>query len=352
MSQPHHLSATFFYSIGGALILGYILVVGQGVIVPVVVSLIGVIVLARAVEFLRQLALFKTFPSWLLHVFVLALALIAATAFGWVVAVTLEQMMDRAPTYQSNLEVVIQKGASIIGLEAEASWDDVRGATLDRLNLTSIVGQAVGSIASFGGALLLVVVYSAFLMGEFAKLPAKVQSAYSEDEGATRILEVVGEISRKVADYLSAKTGINVLLGLISFVVLWFFGVDFAVFWAICIALLNYIPYIGSAVGVALPVVLSVAQFGDLWTSLFLTIWLAVAQVFVGNVLEPRWIGRQLNLSPFSIILALAVWSSLWGIAGAILAIPLTSVLTIVFREIPGTRPIAVFISDVPATGK
>lgn len=348
MSQPQRPSETVFYALGSALIAGYLLVIGKSVIVPVLIALIAVFVLARVVEWLGGFRAFSHFPIWVLHLFVLLIAVMFFMAIGSIVAANLEDMVDKAPAYQANLLSLMQEATRLVGIENDPSWQDVRGVTLDRIDLSATAGRFFTSLASFSGALFLVIVYTAFLMTEFANLPTKIRLAYDQNEDGTRILNVLGEINQKVSDYLSAKTGINILLGVISYVILWGFDIDFAAFWAICIMLLNYVPYVGSAAAVLLPMVTSMAQFGSLWTTLLLTAALVAAQMFVGNFVEPRWIGRQLNLAPFSIILSLSVWSSMWGIVGALLAVPLTSVLVIVFRELPGTRPIAVLISGMP----
>jgi predicted PurR-regulated permease PerM len=128
-------------------------------------------------------------------------------------------------------------------------------------------------------------------------------------------------------------------------------GVDFALFWAVVIGLFNYIPYVGSIVGVALPVVLSLAQFGSLGTTALLGTLLIAAQTYVGNVLEPRVIGRQLNLSPFVVLVALSVWSALWGLPGAILAIPLTAMIAIICDAFPQSRFVAVLLANEVGQG-
>ena len=68
-------------------------------------------------------------------------------------------------------------------------------------------------------------------------------------------------------------------------------------------------------------------------------------QFVIGNFLDPYVMGNSLNLSPFAILISLAVWSELWGIPGAFLAVPITAIVTIVFSEFPGTRPVAVLLS-------
>ncbi len=117
-------------------------------------------------------------------------------------------------------------------------------------------------------------------------------------------------------------------------------------FWAILIALLNYIPYVGSFLGVIFPVVLSMAQFGSIERTLALAALLTLAQMGVGNVLEPRMVRRKVNMSPFVVLVALALWSSIWGVSGAILAIPLTSIIAIVMGSFASTRPFAILLAE------
>jgi AI-2 transport protein TqsA len=92
-------------------------------------------------------------------------------------------------------------------------------------------------------------------------------------------------------------------------------------------------------------VLMAIVQFGDLGTILTLLVALSAVQFVIGNFLDPYVMGNSLNLSPFAILISLAVWSELWGIPGAFLAVPITAIITIVFSEFPGTRPVAVLLS-------
>ncbi len=123
------------------------------------------------------------------------------------------------------------------------------------------------------------------------------------------------------------------------------FGLEFVAFWALVIAVLNDMPYIGSVLGVLLPMSLASVQFDDLGTLLTLLLLLSSAQFVIGYFLDPFLMGNSLNLSPFVILASLTVWASLWGIAGAFLAVPIASAQVIVFSEFRSTRPIAVLMS-------
>jgi predicted PurR-regulated permease PerM len=108
---------------------------------------------------------------------------------------------------------------------------------------------------------------------------------------------------------------------------------------------LNYIPYVGSVLGVVVPALLALLSGPDSVSLFWLCVGLSVVQFLNGNLLDPYLMGNSLNLSPFIILFSLAVWSKLWGIPGALLAVPFAAVMLIVFQEFEGTRPLAVLLS-------
>jgi AI-2 transport protein TqsA len=157
--------------------------------------------------------------------------------------------------------------------------------------------------------------------------------------------EVFDVVNARIGSYLALRTLLGVLLGFASWIVMAVCGLEFAAFWAVLIALLSFIPYIGAVVGVAFPVAVAIVQFGNAGTVFAVLLPLAGIQVLVGYFLEPHLMGNSLNLGPFAILGGLTIWSELWGIPGAFMAIPITAIMMIVFAEFPATRPIAVLFS-------
>jgi len=330
------------------LMTGWLLVIGQAIILPVVTAIIAVYVLTTAAEALGRVPLIGWLPSVARHGLVLLGFTLAMLALAAVVTVTVEQLVAVMPRYQANLETLIARAADLGGLE-HPSWDDLLEATLGKINLQAILLRTLGGLTSLGLTVFLVIIYSAFLMGERSTFAAKLAAAFPRGEQAELTVQILREINRKIGDYLAIKTLINVILAAVCYVIMWGMGVDFALFWAVVIGLSNYIPYVGSIIGVVLPVVLSLAQFGSFGVTAALAGVLIAAQTWVGNFLEPRMIGRQLNLSPFVVLVALSVWSALWGLPGAILAIPMTSILVIICAAFAPTRFVAVLLADKPA---
>jgi predicted PurR-regulated permease PerM len=91
---------------------------------------------------------------------------------------------------------------------------------------------------------------------------------------------------------------------------------------------------------------MAIAQFQDPGVIFYIALSLIVVQFAIGNFLDPYVMGNSLNLSPLAILVSLAVWTELWGIPGAFLAVPITAVMVIVFSEFSSTRPIAVLLSQ------
>lgn len=103
------------------------------------------------------------------------------------------------------------------------------------------------------------------------------------------------------------------------------------------------------------PALMAALQFGGVWPGVMTGLALSVPQVAIGNFIDPWLMGRSVNLSPFVILASLVVWSTIWGVSGAILSVPITAILVIVLSEFQGTRPIAVLLSldgEVQAAGR
>jgi predicted PurR-regulated permease PerM len=251
-----------------------------------------------------------------------------------------------APDYQRNIEELLGRIEARFNIDTQIMVDDAAAATFGSVNLQSTILAVLGGFTSIGATAFLVVIYAAFLLAERATFAPKVLASLHDEERAREILEIIAEINHQIGEYLTVKTLINIILGIACLAIFLVMGTDFALFWAIVIGLVNYIPYLGSWIGVMFPVALSVAQTGSLLYTVVLAGLLTAAQVAVGNFIEPRMIGRQLNLSPFVVLVALSIWSALWGVAGAILAVPMTSIVVIILARFPETRFIAGLLAE------
>lgn len=325
---------------------GWLLVAGRPILLPFMTALIGSYIMVSASDMLHRQPGFRRLPPVLLRVSLLLVFALGIVAFAVLIASTVREIAAVAPQYQANFEALVARTADRFDLDRQEIWDELKAVTVDRIDIRAMVLGILGGFTNVGATVFLVIIYAAFLIAERGAFVRKLQAAFPNPKQADMTLRMVREINAKISDYLVAKTLINVVLGLLSYAILWAFDVDFALFWAVAIGLLNYIPYVGSYLGVAFPVVLSLAQFASLPITLSLTVLLVAAQFILGNVVEPRYIGRRLNQSPLVVLIALSVWTAMWGVPGAILAIPMTSIIAIVLASFEQTRFMAVLLAE------
>ncbi|WP_113154447.1 AI-2E family transporter [Nitratireductor sp. OM-1] len=344
-ADPLRAFTTLVMAVVLAVLIGWILVVGKSVLMPIFIAIISVYVLLTATAALARVPLIGLLPEWALRGVVLAIFVLVLLLLASVMVGTAEQVMARLPVYQKNLTDMLESISARFEIEEIPNLSTLIETLWGRINLQRIAAVGIGSVGSLAGVIFMAVIYSTFLMAERGGFARKI-AAVLPQERASQTHMMVRDINRNIGEYLTVKTLVNVILGVMSFTVLKLFGVDFALFWAVLIGLLNYIPYVGSLLGVVFPVLLTLAQFGSIQTTVVVAILLTGAQMWVGNSLEPRMIGRRINMSPFVVLVSLALWSSLWGIPGAILAIPLTSMFAIILANFEGTRPIALLLAE------
>lgn len=327
-------------------LVGWVLHIGQAILVPVVFGAVVVYVIVGLAHALGRMPwLGPRLPLQLRYLFPIGVIGLAFFLLAYLVLANKERALALAPQYQSSLLAAIQQVAVFFGVETEPTWATLRQELLAQINLQRLVTSLVASVGSLLVTFVVVLLYATFLLIERSAFEAKLANLSDDPRRVARIRDLIGAINRRIGSYLALKTVISVLLGVVSYGVMVLFGLDFAGLCSVLTAFLNFVPYVGSALGVILPVLMAVVQYQEVGPTLTLALALATVQFAIGNFLDPMVMGNSLNLSPFAILISLAVWSELWGIPGASLAVPITAILAIVFSEFPGTHPVAVLLS-------
>jgi AI-2 transport protein TqsA len=329
-----------------ALIIGWVLFIGKSVFVPIVFGILVVYVIVGLTRLLGRLSIQgRVLPLRLRHAVSVLVILSGLVGVTLVLVANTDGIAARAPEYQRSLLGAIQQGAVRLGIEHEPTWATLRADLLPEGSVRRLIGAMVASVSSILATVVVVLLYASFFLIEQEAFAEKLTHISSDPVRTARIRQITDDINRRVGAYLAVKTGVCALLGLVSWAAMALLGLDFALFLGLLIALLNYIPYVGSFLGVAFPVLMAVVQFGDPAVVLAVLAVLTVIQFVIGNFLDPYLMGNSLNLSPFAILMSLAMWSQIWGIAGAFVAVPITAILAIVLSEFAGTKPIAVLLS-------
>ncbi len=216
--------------------------------------------------------------------------------------------------------------------------------TLDSGRLTAFVLRSLNQVFSLFSTFILVFVFLIFMLAGRGRLKVKVERSLNPRRAET-INKIIEKIDHDIQKYLGIKTGISLLSGLATMIVLFIFGVEFAVLFGILTAILNFIPTLGSIVSMALISVVAAFQFGSVFPALWILLILGGLDLVIANLLEPKLMGQGLGLSPLVVLFSLVLWGWLWGIPGMILAVPLMAVIKIICIHIPALDPVAQFMS-------
>src|SRR5262245_12355707 len=326
--------------------IGWLLYVGKGIFVPIVLSVLVVYVIDGLQRLLSRVpVLGARLPESLRYTLSIALIVVILTYVARMLIASLSSIVALAPLYETSLLNAIQAIAELVGVETAPTWATLRRDLLAQISLQRVIGGTFVSVSAIAGSLVVVFLYGAFLLIEKRALAAKLDGLSTDPGRVARLRRIVADINGRIGAYLALKTLISVAQGLVAWAVMAAFDLQFAAFWAVLIGLLNYVPYLGTVLSILFPVAFAAMQFGDLGTVLWLVAALSVIQFVIGFFLDPWLMGSSLNLSPFVILVSVTVWGALWGIPGAFLAVPVTACMAMVFAEFPTTRPIAVLLS-------
>ena len=284
----------------------------------------------------------------------LGLALMMAVIFfvfyltGLVVYSSGASFAREFPKYEASLERTLQTTLETIELPADQlrnyflnlDWNK----TLEKFSITSAVSTTLGSFLAFMGNVLLILLFTVFMLSGQLRMGKKIGRAFIPSR-AEKIIEVLTTIEQRVQTYLLTKLLISIGTALVSVGFIILFSVDFPVIAGVIIFALNFIPNIGSVIATIFPILVCFLEYGYSWRVPGMAACLIATQMVFGNVLEPLVMGRGLNLSPLVVILSLIFWGWVWGIIGMVLAVPLTSTMVIIFEHIEPLRPVAVLMS-------
>jgi predicted PurR-regulated permease PerM len=203
-----------------------------------------------------------------------------------------------------------------------------------------ILGDTLNQISSLFANGFLILLTVIFMMLEVTSLPAKLKKMFTNpDESIKRIQSVAQNINK----YMTLKTILNICNALLVTIFLFFLGVDYYMLWGLLAFILNYIPTIGSFFALLPPALLALVQFGFIEAAV-VVIGFIIINTLVGNIIEPRFMGKGLGLSTLVVFLSLIFWGWVLGPIGMLLSVPLTITIKIALDSSEETRWLAVLL--------
>ncbi len=321
---------------------------GAALLLPVVLAILFNLLLSPAVRALRRAGV----PSGLGALLVLVVVIGAVGGAAWNLAAPAAEWMERAPSVARELRQKlrplqesmrqVQKATEEVEKATEVDGEKpvpqvkVRGPTLMERLLAHAQDIAVGTFV------MLVLLY--FLMASDDFFLRKVVRITPTLRNKIRAVEIGRAIEMEIGRYFAAFTLLNIGLGTLVAVVLYFLGLPNPALWGVVVALLNYVPYLGPVISLTLITLVSLLTFDTLPRALLPPLVYMVIDAIEGNVVEPLLFGRSLSLNPIAIFVSLLFWGTLWGAAGILLAVPILISAKVACQHIESLSGVAEFL--------
>ncbi len=328
--------------------LGMVLYQAKVIILPFALAVFINYVLSPLITFFEK----RRVPGAISILLTLLIAFVILNVVGMVIYTSFREFASTFPVYEVQFNALMDQIFRLMGVPRELlekqqeALDKIGLLTqLQGFSLSGFILSTFGSILNFISNTFLVMLFLFFMLLGRNQLTRKVELAFRPDV-SVKISQMVTNINRQIQKYLLAKTIISLITGIIATGILLYFDVQFAYVWGILTFLLNFIPNLGSIIATLLPLGFAFIQFNNWITLLWLGLLLTANQMLIGNFIDPRIVGRSVNLSPLVVLFSLIFWGWLWGIIGMFLAVPISVVIKIVFENIEDLRPISVLMSS------
>ena len=294
----------------------------QTVMIPFVLA---VFIATLTSPLLDVLILKFKFPRSIALVVALLVLLAVVLGLGLLVAQAIQMILATTSRYsQSFTDFVSQMLERFKDWGIELDQQEIVGALSQKV--PQIVTSTFGTVFGFLSSVMLTAIFAAFLLA--GRDPRVIhQGVYAEVDGNIR-------------RYIATKVVLSVITGLTVWILLALFGLELAAVFGMLAFLLNFIPNIGSIIATLLPLPVAIAQFESPLTITLVVLLPGSIQMAIGNIVEPKLLGKGLNLHAVTVLLALSFWGLIWGVVGMFLAAPLTAILRIVCLQFKALRPV------------
>ena len=317
----------------------------RGILIPLVIAAVLTLLVNALVRWFERR--WPRAPRWAVMCVSGTTISLALAGGMYVIANGAIQTIHRAPQLSARVDRLVGQAGHALGLSGPLHLADLVGD----MSFAKIAGGVFASAQDVVSGLILTIIYFGFMLASHARVDLKIRNLAASSDRAAAIQAGMARIESDIETYMWVQTVTGLMLAVASGAILLALGVDNAVFWTVAIFLLSYIPTIGVTIGSVVVALFALVQFETAWQGIAVLAGIQMVAFVVGNLIYPRLQAQTQNIDPVSVILALSFWTFMWGIAGALLAVPLTLIVAMICAQWPATRWITVLLSNDGTAG-
>ncbi len=325
-----------FLNVAGFIIVITGIMYASALINPLLLALFISIICAQPLAWLER----RNVSHGLAIAIVLSGALLIFFGLGQLILESVYQFSNDVPKYSARLEEIsasIVAGLQKLGFDT-STWNF--NSIIDTSKIMGFIAGLASELGSMMGNVFLIVFIVVFLLLELNSFAVKTIAIVDDP---AKSLQYLTKIGSSIRHYLGIKTLVSLLTGVLIWLSLLIIGVDYAIMWGIMAFLLNFIPNIGSIIAGLPALIFALVQLG-----VGGAIWTAIAYIsvnmIVGNIVEPKVMGKGMGLSTLVVFLSLIFWGFILGTVGMFLSVPLTMTVKIILEQSEKTKWIAILL--------
>ncbi|MGQ9642678.1 MAG: AI-2E family transporter [Ignavibacterium sp.] len=352
----------FFITVIGLVVIAIVLKELSHIFIPLVLAIFLYFVFAPLNNFLIN----KKVPGFIITILNLVITAAVLYGAGRIVVDSLLQFADGLPTYGDKLNSIVRDFARELNISDPFFRKFDLEQTIHRLDYKSLAGGIFSTTVNLVGSVLFVLFFFVFVVAgektvyeaiknyyvlrklkpQVKRIKKSLKSSQAENkrdldlellheklQREKQLADTFNTITDQIQRYIIAKFGINLIAGIITSIALSFTGLDFPIVWGLFVFLFNFIPTLGSALALLLPVLFAIVQFESTGSVILIVLIMVIIQTLAFNLAEPMIIGRRLNLNPLLILLSVLVWGYIWGIIGMLISVPITAIIKIILSN-------------------
>ncbi len=311
----------------------------EAMLVPFFLSLFIAVICSPPLAWMHK----KGVPNGVAIVAIIATIAVMGVLIGAVVGSSIQAFRQDLPEYQSRLVALSSSGRDFLeSIGISISSEQWR----DSVNPSAALAFAGNTLASLGNVMtnaFMILLTVIFILAEEVGFSDKLRTAAGAKKDKS--LQAIERFTFSVNRYMAIKASLSLLTGACIMTWLWVQGVDYAVLWGLLAFFLNFVPTLGSILAAVPAVLLSLVQLG-VGDAAITGLGFLLVNILIGNALEPRLMGKGLDLSALVVFLSLVFWGWVLGPVGMLLSVPLTMTVKIALESFEDTNWLGVMLGS------
>jgi len=317
---------------------------GQNLLKPIAFAIMFSILLKQPCSWLER----KRLPSPVAILLIFFAVLLLLASLITVFSATLVNLFQDLREFGNNLtEIIVTVQQFIIDILPLTPEESATMMYEGRQELLKFSGSLLGpTLATSGGIIAyfgLTIVYSFFFL-LYRKSIRSFFLVFFVDSDQEQVKMFLARVVHVLKSYFIGLIIVIIIMGILNSLGLYFIGVEHAVLFGFFAALLTIVPYLGTYIGAALPIIFVWLNTGQIMSALYVAIWFIIVQMLESNFITPKILGNQVSINPLFAFFALIIGGLLWGIVGMILFIPFIAIIKVICDHVPELRNIGVLL--------